>query len=89
MRRDLSAEFDESLSHDAILAGLREDAPAIVSEVALFDVFRGSAVAKGKKSLAFRVLLLDTEKTLTDGEVDSAVSKLRHILQQRFNAKLR
>jgi phenylalanyl-tRNA synthetase beta chain len=89
VRRDLSAEFDENLSHDAILAGLREDAPAIVSEVELFDVFRGSAVGKGKKSLAFRVLLQDTEKTLTDGEVDSAVSKLRHILQQRFNAKLR
>jgi phenylalanyl-tRNA synthetase beta chain len=89
VRRDLSAEFDESLTHDEILQGLRQEAPPIVSDIGLFDVFRGPGVGKGKKSLAFRVLLQDTEKTLTDGDVDSAVSKLRHVLQQRFSAKLR
>jgi phenylalanyl-tRNA synthetase beta chain len=89
VRRDLSAEFPEALGHDAILAGLRAEAPSIVSDIALFDVFRGGSVPKGKKSLAFRVLLQDTEKTLTDAEVDLAISKLRHILQQRFDAKLR
>ena len=89
VRRDLSAEFDESLTHDEILGGLWQAAPPIVSDIMLFDVFRGTGVGKGKKSLAFRVLLQDTEKTLTDGDVDSAVSKLRHVLQQRFRAKLR
>ena len=89
VRRDMAAEFDENLGYDRILAGLRREAPPIVSDIALFDVFRGGTVGKGKKSLAFRVLLQDTEKTLTDAEVDSAISKLRHILQQRFDAKLR
>jgi phenylalanyl-tRNA synthetase beta chain len=89
VRRDVAAEFDESLSLDRILSVLRQEAPPLVSDIALFDVFRGSGVGKGKKSLAFRVLLQDTEKTLTDSEVDSAVSKLRHVLQQRFDAKLR
>jgi phenylalanyl-tRNA synthetase beta chain len=89
VRRDLSAEFDEELAHDRILAAMRQAAPAIVSEIGLFDVFRGSGVGKGKKSLAFRVLLQDTEKTLTDAEVDSAVAGLRDVLQQEFKAKLR
>jgi phenylalanyl-tRNA synthetase beta chain len=89
VRRDLSAEFDEGLTHDEILEGLWEQAPRIVRDIALFDVFRGRDVGKGKKSLAFRVLLQDTEKTLTDGDIDLAVSKLRHVLQQRFRAKLR
>jgi phenylalanyl-tRNA synthetase beta chain len=89
VRADISAEFDESLTHDEILGGLWQQAPPIVSDIALFDVFRGAGLGKGKKSLAFRVLLQDTEKTLTDGDVDSAVSKLRHVLQQRFRAKLR
>ena len=89
VRRDLSAEFDESLTHDEIISGLWQEAPPIVSDIALFDVFRGPGVDNGKKSLAFRVLLQDTEKTLTDGDVDSAVSRLRHVLQQRFRAKLR
>jgi phenylalanyl-tRNA synthetase beta chain len=46
-------------------------------------------VGKGKKSLAFRVLLQDTEKTLTDAEVDSAIAGLRDLLQKQFTAKLR
>jgi phenylalanyl-tRNA synthetase beta chain len=89
VRSDISAEFDENLTHAEILEGLRQEAPPIVRDIALFDVFRGPGVGKGKKSLAFRVLLQDTEKTLTDGDVDSAVSKLRHVLQQRFRGKLR
>ena len=49
----------------------------IVAEIALFDIYRGTGVEEGKKSLAFRVLLQDTRKTLTDAEVESAVSQLR------------
>jgi len=77
------------VGHDRVLAAMRQAAPAIVSEIGLFDVFRGGGVGKGKKSLAFRVLLQDTEKTLTEAEVDSAVAGLRDVLQQQFRAKLR
>ena len=89
VRRDITAEFDEGISYQAILAGLRREQPAIVTEIGVFDMYRGTGVEKGKKSLAFRVLLQDTRKTLTDAEVDSAISQLRRILQQQFNAKLR
>ena len=41
-----------------------------VVELALFDVYRGKGVEQGKKSLAFRVLLQDTQKTLTDSEIE-------------------
>jgi phenylalanyl-tRNA synthetase beta chain len=52
-------------------------------------VYRGKDLEKGKKSLAFSVLLQDTRKTLTDAEVETAVSQLREILSQRLDAKLR
>jgi phenylalanyl-tRNA synthetase beta chain len=55
----------------------------------VIDVYRGKDLEEGKKSLAFRVLLQDTRKTLTDAEIESAISQLREILRQRFNAKLR
>jgi len=89
VRRDISAEFDEEVTYDAVLAGLRAKMPAFVTEISLFDIYRGSGVEKGRKSLAFRVLLQDTQKTLTEAEVESAVEELRQVLQQRFNAKLR
>jgi phenylalanyl-tRNA synthetase beta chain len=89
VRRDISAELDEEVTYDAVLAGLRAKMPTIVTEISLFDIYRGPGVEKGRKSLAFRVLLQDTRKTLTEAEVESAVVELRQILQQRFNAKLR
>ena len=89
VRRDIAFEIDEGVSYQAILEGLLRERPAIVTEIGLFDIYRGTGVEKGKKSLAFRVLLQDTRKTLTDAEVESAVSQLRRILQQQFNAKLR
>lgn len=89
VRRDISAEFDEGVSYEAILAALRAKMPAIVTEISLFDIYRGPGVGNGRKSLAFRVLLQDTRKTLTEAEVESAVETLRQLLQQQFNAKLR
>jgi len=89
VRRDIAFEIDEGVSYQAILEGLLRERPAIVTEIGLFDIYRGTGVEKGKKSLAFRVLLQDTRKTLTDAEVESTVSQLRRVLQQQFNAKLR
>jgi phenylalanyl-tRNA synthetase beta chain len=89
VRRDIAALFDEARSHQAIIDELKRGAPAIVVDIRLFDVYRGKDLEKGKKSLAFSVLLQDTRKTLTDAEVESAVSQLREILSQRLDAKLR
>jgi phenylalanyl-tRNA synthetase beta chain len=89
VRRDIAAEVDEGISYRELLEGLRRGQPAIVTEIGLFDIYRGTGVGDGKKSLAFRVLLQDTRKTLSEAEVESAVSQLRRILQQQFNAKLR
>jgi phenylalanyl-tRNA synthetase beta chain len=89
VRRDLAAIFDEHVSYQAVLDGLNRQKSPLVADIGLFDVYRGADLGKGKKSLAFRVLLQDTRKTLTDAEVESAVLQLRSVLQQQFNAKLR
>lgn len=89
VRRDLAVIVDEEVAYQSMLEVLRLHQPAIVTGIGLFDVYRGGGVEKGKKSLAFSVLLQDTHKTLTDAEVESAVSQLIRIMQQQFDAKLR
>ncbi len=89
VRRDVAALFDENVPHQAVIDELRSRSPPLVTDVRLFDIYRGKDLEKGKKSLAFMVLLQDTRKTLTDEEVESAVSQLREILRERFGAKLR
>ncbi|HEX9180820.1 MAG TPA: phenylalanine--tRNA ligase subunit beta [Burkholderiales bacterium] len=89
VRRDLAVVVAHEVPLQAILDALGEGRPEAVVDVALFDLYRGKGVEQGKKSLAFRVLLQDTQKTLTDLEVDSAVGQLVRILQDRFGAGLR
>ena len=49
--------------------------PAHVEHIALFDVYRGPGIGPGKKSLAILVLMQDTERTLTDAEIDATVAR--------------
>lgn len=87
--RDLSLIFDENRSYQAILEAIHRKKPQAVVEFTVFDIYRGPGIENGKKSLAFRMLLQDTHKTLTDAEADSAASEIIKILQNQFNAKLR
>lgn len=89
VRRDIAVVVSENVSLKALLDSLQAGSPAIISDISLFDVYRGKGIENGKKSLAFRVLLQDTKKTLTDSEADLAVIKLLDILQNQFNAVLR
>jgi phenylalanyl-tRNA synthetase beta chain len=87
--RDLAVTVDESIPVQTLLDRLVGSHAAFVETVSVFDVYRGKGIEEGKKGLAFRVLLQDTQKTLTDAEVDAAVAALRQVLEQEFGAKLR
>lgn len=87
--RDLAVVVDETAPARVLLAALFSAGPPIVRDVKLFDIYRGTGVEKGRKSLAFRVVMQDTARTLTDVEVDAAMVRLTEILASRYGAKLR
>ncbi|MBL79856.1 MAG: phenylalanine--tRNA ligase subunit beta [Nitrosomonadaceae bacterium] len=89
VRRDIAVIVDENISVDSLLQGMNVLNLPTVIEISLFDIYRGSGVVDGKKSLAFRVLLQDTKKTLTDVDADLVIQKLINILETKFQAKLR
>ena len=88
VRRDLAFVIDEKLPVQALLDAMTNAKVHFVTEIALFDVYRGKGVEEGKKSLAFRVLLQDTEKTLTDLEIEASIMRLTDA-SQRLGAQLR
>ena len=89
VRRDIAVIVADSINVQTLLDSMYALNSSIISEIALFDVYRGKEMEHGKKSLAFRVLLQDTEKTLTDTEIDLVISKLVKILENKFEARLR
>ncbi|HEY6094422.1 MAG TPA: phenylalanine--tRNA ligase subunit beta [Gallionellaceae bacterium] len=88
VRRDMAVVVDEKVAVQALLGAMQAENAPFVVELAVFDVYRGKGVESGKKSLAFRVLLQDTQKTLTDVEIDETMLRLVAVLQQH-GAQLR
>lgn len=89
VRRDLALVVDETVSAQALLDTMKQARAAVISEIGLFDQYRGKGVRDGQKSLAFRVVMQDTQKTLTDEEVDAAMAKLVAAAAQKYGAELR
>ena len=89
VRRDLAIVVDEAVPAEALLTALADARVPYVDAVRPFDVYRGSGLPPGKKSLAILVLIRDTERTLTDAEIEGTVGALRRVLEERFGAELR
>jgi phenylalanyl-tRNA synthetase beta chain len=87
--RDIALEFDADTPVQAVLDAIHADKPAIVRSVRVFSLYRGPGLSAGKKSLAFRVVMQDTARTLTDAEADAARDALVALLGRRFSARLR
>lgn len=43
----------------------------------LFDIYRGENIGLNKKSMAYRIILQDDTKTLTDSEIEAEVNKIK------------
>ena len=87
--RDLAIVVDQDLPLQTLLDGLKSGLPALIQDVQLFDIYTGKGVPENKKSLAFRVVMQDTQRTLQDSEVDAATQNLVACLEQAFGAELR
>jgi phenylalanyl-tRNA synthetase beta chain len=87
--RDIALLLDAEVSAQALLDAIATEKPVIVQEVRLFDQYLGSSLPAGKKSLALRVVMQHTERTLTDAEADAARDALVARWGRRFGAKVR
>ena len=87
--RDIAVLVEAGLPVQTLLDALEAEKPAIVRSIALFDLYHGKSLPPGRKSLAFRIVMQDTEKTLTDVEADSAIAQMVELLGGRFGGTLR
>ena len=87
--RDMAVVVDSGVPEQALLDAMEARKPPIVASIRLFDMYQGQGIPAGRKSLAFRVVMQDTERTLTDAEADAARDALVSLLGQEFSASLR
>jgi phenylalanyl-tRNA synthetase beta chain len=87
--RDLAVLVAQETPLQAMLDAVKTCPNPLLQDVVLFDVYTGKGVESGQKSLAFRIVMQDTQRTLQDAEVDGAIAEVIAILEQQFQARLR
>jgi phenylalanyl-tRNA synthetase beta chain len=87
--RDIAVVVAEELPAGEVARVLKDAAGGLAEEVALFDIYRGTPVPEGHKSLAFHVVYREPKATLTDTRVDKAHAKVVRAAEERFGASLR
>ncbi|MFZ0391136.1 MAG: phenylalanine--tRNA ligase subunit beta [Calditrichia bacterium] len=89
VERDLALVVGEEVEAGSMRNLFYEQGGDLLTEVRLFDVFRGKQVESGKKSLAFRLFFQATNRTLTEDEVSRIMENILKTAASQYNAKLR
>lgn len=86
---DAAFIVESGLSSQVIEADIRRIAGELLTSMFVFDVYEGSGVGEGKKSIAYRMTFMDKSKTLTISDVDPIIKNIVKELSKRHGALLR
>ncbi len=89
VERDLAVIVDEECPCASVSDCILKAGGKNLDKLTLFDVYQGGQVPEGKKSLAFNLIFVSHERTLSVEEVDSSIKKILKTLKDNLNAELR
>jgi phenylalanyl-tRNA synthetase beta chain len=89
IERDLALVADRRVAAAAIEATVRAAAGPLLEDAHVFDVYEGTGVAEGARSVAFRLRFRAPDRTLTDEEVDVVVERILERLRDEHDIRRR
>lgn len=89
MIRDISMLLPKQLPYEEVEKSVHKLKLGKLQEVKLFDIFESEKLGADKKSMAINFTFLDTEKTLTDKEIDGWMDKIMLTLEKDLGAEIR
>ncbi|MDR1559926.1 MAG: phenylalanine--tRNA ligase subunit beta [Clostridiales bacterium] len=89
VQRDIAMKVKDDVPVRAIETAIREEAGAILEAVELFDVYKGSQIEAGYKSVAYSISFRRDDRTLTDEEVSEVMKRIISNLETKAGAQLR
>ncbi|WP_230628542.1 phenylalanine--tRNA ligase subunit beta [Sphingomonas sp. Leaf37] len=76
VRRDFAFLVPAEVTADALVRAVRSADKAAITAARVFDVFTGTGVEEGKKSVAVEVILQPTDKSFTDETLKAIADKV-------------
>ena len=87
--RDLAFVLDKDIAAGEIVKAVKKVGGGFVTNCEVFDVYQGTGIAEGKKSMAISVTYRKDDGTLTEKEVSEAEEKIKFELSRNFKAEIR
>ena len=87
--RDIAVVCDKTIPVGALEDSIRRGAKGLLKEVTLFDIYTGTGIPEGKKSVAFNLTLRADDRNLTAQEADEDVKSILSVLEAEHQAVLR
>ncbi len=81
VNRDLALICDKSTPVGELKKTIEKSAGSLLENVAIFDVYEGEQIPKGKKSVAVNISLQSESSTLTEEQINSAIKKIIKALE--------
>jgi len=89
VRRDLAILVKQEVTADELVKSIKSATSEIFQEIFLFDVYTGTGIEDGLKSVALGLILQGFSATLTDDDVEKEIRRIVTVLNERFGATLR
>ncbi len=87
--RDIAVVCDAAIPVGDMRDCIMESGGKYLKDCAIFDVYTGSHIADGKKSVAFSLTMRSDDQTLTDEHAEETVRAVLGALERRFSAVMR
>ena len=87
--RDIAVVCDAAVTVGALEDCIRRGAHGLLKSVTLFDIYTGTGIPAGKKSVAFNLELRSDERNLTAEEADADIKSILDLLGTELGAVLR
>lgn len=87
--KDMAFILDDGITSEEVIKTIKKAGGKLVSSIRVFDLYKGSNLGEGKKSLAFNLYFEDTNKTLTMDEINVIFDKIIMEVEKKYNANLR
>lgn len=89
LSRDFAFVMDRGVEAEKIISTIRGVNKELIVDVSVFDVYMGDKLPADKKSLAVKVLIQPTEKTMTDSEIEILSTQIVNLVNKNTGAVLR
>ena len=89
VERDIALVVDKAVESQKIIDVIKDNGGQLLKSVQLFDIYTGSQIEEGKKSLAYKIGFQSDERTLKDKEVKAAFENILAALSDAFGVNLR